>query len=260
LGTGEQRGRLDGMENKRTPSVLTWVLVLGIGGFLAGFVGPMILQPESNQGPLVGIFITGPLGALLGLVVGLIARFLPITNGTRSAAMWTLCATLVLVTLFYCLPEPERQGALIDGGIAKCESPASLIDAGIADWEKRVAQVTWSQARSGWQVEARRTVETTPGVVLTLDAQRQNLIRKHRKPWNSGRIDTEGWKPATESRRYFVDYNGSDCASYTSPTPLLYERFGQGSNVWPPNDLPGVLDLPTLEIAPVRYARLENEK
>lgn len=43
---------------------------LGFIGFAAGFFGPMILAPEANQGPMLGIFITGPLGALLGAVGG----------------------------------------------------------------------------------------------------------------------------------------------------------------------------------------------
>jgi hypothetical protein len=39
--------------------------------FTAGFVGPMLLAPGANQGPMLGIFITGPIGALVGLVWGL---------------------------------------------------------------------------------------------------------------------------------------------------------------------------------------------
>jgi hypothetical protein len=46
--------------------------VLGSIGFAAGFFGPMIFAPQANQGPLLGIFITGPLGALLGAVLGLV--------------------------------------------------------------------------------------------------------------------------------------------------------------------------------------------
>jgi hypothetical protein len=42
----------------------------GVIGFTAGFVGPMIFAPSSNQGPLLGIFITGPLGLVLGAVGG----------------------------------------------------------------------------------------------------------------------------------------------------------------------------------------------
>jgi len=46
--------------------------LLGGIGFVAGYVGPIVFMPESNQGPLLGIFITGPLGFLIGLVAGAI--------------------------------------------------------------------------------------------------------------------------------------------------------------------------------------------
>lgn len=49
-----------------------WALLLGAIGFVAGYVGPMVVTPEANQGPLLGIFITGPGGALVGAVVGLV--------------------------------------------------------------------------------------------------------------------------------------------------------------------------------------------
>ena len=49
--------------------------VLGAIGFAAGFFGPMVFAPGANQGPLLGIFITGPAGFAVGLVYG-IARTL----------------------------------------------------------------------------------------------------------------------------------------------------------------------------------------
>ena len=51
-------------------SVLLGALVVGGIGFSAGFFGPILLAPGANQGPLLGIFITGPLGFLLGAVGG----------------------------------------------------------------------------------------------------------------------------------------------------------------------------------------------
>ena len=44
--------------------------LLGAIGFAGGFFGPMLLTPESNEGPMLGIFITGPGGALLGAIAG----------------------------------------------------------------------------------------------------------------------------------------------------------------------------------------------
>ena len=52
--------------------VVRWAFVVGGFGFVAGFFGPMILTPGANQGPLLGLFITGPLGFLLGAIGGAI--------------------------------------------------------------------------------------------------------------------------------------------------------------------------------------------
>jgi len=62
---------------RRTPDSLvscamTGALVLGAIGFCGGFFGPMIFVPEANQGPMLGIFITGPLGFAAGAVGGFI--------------------------------------------------------------------------------------------------------------------------------------------------------------------------------------------
>lgn len=54
----------------RGSSALRWGLYCGALGFVLGFGGPIILTPQANQGPLLGIFITGPLGLVLGLIAG----------------------------------------------------------------------------------------------------------------------------------------------------------------------------------------------
>lgn len=60
-----------------SPGNLVWRMfrmgfIVGGVGFALGFFGPILLQPEANQGPLLGIFITGPGGFLLGCAYGLI--------------------------------------------------------------------------------------------------------------------------------------------------------------------------------------------
>jgi len=56
-------------------SILLGAAVIGGIGFSAGFFGPILFTPGANQGPLLGIFITGPLGFILGGVGGAIYWF-----------------------------------------------------------------------------------------------------------------------------------------------------------------------------------------
>ncbi|HSJ08109.1 MAG TPA: hypothetical protein VK936_15495 [Longimicrobiales bacterium] len=50
--------------------IVAWSACVGFLAFSAGFFGPIILAPGANQGPLLGIFITGPLGIVAGFATG----------------------------------------------------------------------------------------------------------------------------------------------------------------------------------------------
>jgi hypothetical protein len=46
--------------------------IVGVVSFLIGFAGPLIFTPDSNTGPMLGFFVTGPLGAIVGAVCGVV--------------------------------------------------------------------------------------------------------------------------------------------------------------------------------------------
>jgi hypothetical protein len=73
--------------------------MLGVTGFVLGFFAPIQFQPGANQGPLLGIFITGPGGVLLGALIGgalEIAR----PDWPMRLRFWTLNAANVAWGLF----------------------------------------------------------------------------------------------------------------------------------------------------------------
>jgi hypothetical protein len=73
IGAGRLVWRSAGSENRGiVMHVVRGALLVGGIGFTAGFFGPMILTPGANQGPLLGLLITGPLGFLLGALGGLV--------------------------------------------------------------------------------------------------------------------------------------------------------------------------------------------
>ena len=59
-------------------------LLLGSIGFVVGFLGPMLIAvlvgSEANLGPLWGIFILAPGGAILGFLVGAFVGYKKIRN------------------------------------------------------------------------------------------------------------------------------------------------------------------------------------
>jgi hypothetical protein len=44
--------------------------LVGMAGFVIGFLGPLLVMPRANLGPLLGILITGPLAFVLGALGG----------------------------------------------------------------------------------------------------------------------------------------------------------------------------------------------
>ncbi len=56
-------------------SVLLGAIATGGVFFVAGFFGPMLFAPGSNQGPLLGLLLTGPLGFVLGAIGGAVYWF-----------------------------------------------------------------------------------------------------------------------------------------------------------------------------------------
>lgn len=54
----------------RHENPLGFGLFIGSIAFFAGFIGPMLLAPDANQGPLLGILYTGPIGTVVGVLWG----------------------------------------------------------------------------------------------------------------------------------------------------------------------------------------------
>jgi hypothetical protein len=230
-----------------------WALTMGAVGGAAGFFGPMILSPEANQGPLLGILITGPGGALAGLVLGFIFRFLPFTDSVRTQALVFFCTLLGAGTLWFSLPEPVERVSVIDGTIERCRTPAALMPQAIADWERRVAQYRASTPRANWRDDTTRMLRETPGVVVDINVARRNAVIEHRKPWNSGDLAARGWKKVAATRRYF---GGGSCESYPQGRQVLLAVTSGGSSGWPPDRLPMFLGVLELGPVPSEYLKL----
>ena len=160
---------------------------MGAVGGAAGFLGPIFLNPDANQGPLLGLFITGPGGALAGAVLGFLFRVLPFSDLMRTQALMLCCMAFGVGTLWFALPEPGITGRVIDATIERCRPAGELLPARIAHWEERIAAVSYAAPRDHWRDDTERMLRETPGVVVELAVARSNAILEHRRPWDRGR-------------------------------------------------------------------------
>jgi hypothetical protein len=245
------------------PAILTWVLVLGAVGLFVGFLAPLVLAPEANTGPLIGIFITGPSGALAGFVLGVAFHFAPVSNTARRRACGAAAAIACAATLYRCLPEPAVHGYVIDARIESCARPAAQLRAAVDTWEQAVARVTWAKPAANWKEAATRNVERDPGVVLQVRIQRKSAILRHRTPWDRNRVTAGSWLPVDELKPYYAMDEGGSCEPYLARASALYWPAvdpdldpTKSAEPWPPADTLGFLQLQALGPVPPEYARL----
>jgi hypothetical protein len=225
------------------------VALRGTVGFAAGFIGPIALNPSANQGPLLGIFITGPGGAVLGAVLGALLGWL---GASRATVLKTLCGIAALgavVVLFFCLPEPTFRGNVVELEVTGCSSPTALKEDAFAYWEKRLAAAHWAPARPGWKEAFEEQIASDPGVVLTVRIKRVVGLYENRKPWNAGTFSPgKAW---WVQERYFM--RGVSCAEQTGRT-VVYAARGEESKGWPADKLSNFLNLQVLQPATAQQA------
>jgi hypothetical protein len=238
-----------------------WPLFLGGAGFAAGFFGPMIFVPEANQGPLVGILISGPAGVVLGLAFLGICQLI----GVPARLQWRiLIGTAVmgcLVVLLVVQPQPALRGYVMDLEVESCATPIDEEAKVIDFWSKRVASVTWVAARPGWQQAMRQTLRDAPGVVLEVAVPKQFSVWENRKPWNRGTLfATDGRNAPEESA--FYDSTGR-CADFPVGQAFrAFEKYDLNGPIrapkeWPPNELEEAMPVSPIVPVPARFDLLE---
>jgi hypothetical protein len=241
-------------QREPTPSILTWAVLLACVGFAAGFFGPMALNPEANQGPLVGILLTGPGGALAGAILGLISRISRLSRRYNHRFLLGCCLTYALATLFFCLPSPRDKGSIFEATVVECSSPAALKESAIAYWEKAIDTTRWERSRPNWKQDFDRMLGDADGVVLELELTWKGTVREHNLPWDKRATVLPRNAPTRSTQRFYARYAGNSCDKYPTDTRLLYLRAGQAQDAWPPFDLPNYLHMAVIEPVPGEYA------
>jgi hypothetical protein len=228
-----------------------WAGVLGLVGFLSGFIGPMVLS-DGNQGPMTGIFITGPGGAMLGAVLGAIARLAGTNPRTSSRLLLAAAVALALATIYVCIPEARHAGDVVAGEIRSCVPAANLKARAIA--RLTALEATRPQKSStAWGAKFDEALAANPGVVVALHVRSVRRVFEGQAAWNKGALQPRPWHAVDADISYFVP--DSACGDFPSGTEaLLVVRGIRG--VWPPYGIAELLDMQLAEPLPANWSSL----
>ena len=233
---------------------LRTLMLFALTGFLSGFIGPMLLSPDSNLGPIIGILFSGPAGAVVGAGACLLERLFP--RIFTPGVVRSLAAVLALVTLYHCFPEPKALEREIDGEVIDCRPPQDLYAESLEKWKQALAGAPQARPLPDWQERAQRNVEGFDAVAVTLQIERSRIIFERRRPWERGQRFGGPWYQGTsEERTYFA--SASSCADWRARGRGLYWPVRENADepirpavIWPPVDAAGFLMLQELGLAP----------
>jgi len=235
--------------------VAIWAFTLGCTGLICGYFGPIILNPGANQGPLLGIFISGPISLFVGIFLGLVAGFASLKGKANVFALGVASLIVAAVTLSMGLPAPRYVGFVVDAEVRGCKQPRELTADRVAWWNKTQESKEWSR-RPGWKENLNRMINKDAGVVLDMWVYRERKLFEQRKPWNRGRIVATAWSEENKPKKFYTRFSGGSCSKYIDGARALYFPQWETSTVSPPDILPTFLGLHVLQDVPAEYRSL----
>jgi uncharacterized membrane protein YeaQ/YmgE (transglycosylase-associated protein family) len=238
--------------------VLRWTVVLGITGFLSGFIGPMILAPDANQGPLLGILITGPTGALFGSVLGVAAALGKVSPRSEARALAATVAIVAIVTLYFCVPSPRLRATVVDGEVRSCVPAGSLRDATV-DRLNRLAAARPVPEQVAWAEKFDEELAAKPGAVIDVHVYRDAQLYEKQARWNRGTVAALPWRDGEKDERYFASDPGSECPDYPLGSRSKFVVTGN-IGIWRPYGIAEMLDLKVAAPLPADYANLLDNR
>jgi hypothetical protein len=190
--------------------VLRAVIMGGVAG-ACGYLGPIYLDPRAAQGPLFGIFFSGPLGVLLGACLGLLFQRL---------------------TLVECGTGEERW------------------EAAAKRWSETALKNPRIRQRPNWIADLARLRRDDPGVVLSVRIWRAREMYFSKGHSGGGQWKAGPWNSAKYDGAYFARYAGNRCSEYPTGSRGMYWVHVEDEKEFPPANSPGFLSLFVMDRLP----------
>jgi hypothetical protein len=212
-------------------------------------------MPYANQGPLLGMFFTGPLGFCVGRAMGLLAKRFRWHPAVAALTLGLCCSFLGASIYASCEPDDRWIASLIDGTVMKCSPPIAFADEVLGQWKDSIAINPEKTVAKSWREDVRHTLASASGFVATFRIDRKRELYVGRKDSNYGATYASPWVPKRETVRYFVSADMCPTSDQTKRRVFLTnwpvwpdkERF-------PPDDAARLFSFSALQQVPSSYA------
>jgi len=223
-------------------SARRWTVVLGITGFVCGFVGPMGFAPESNQGPMLGIFITGPAAALLGAILGVVVGAMNVSAATAARLLAGAAVLVAATTIYFTIPEPHYYADAVEGEIRECATPERLRDDAVKRLNELAANHPPLPQPVAWGDAFDKALDDDHGVVLEVHLTRYRRLYRREARWNRGTLEAGPWVASDATATYYAIYGGPECDGYAAGTDAQFNVVSH-VGIWPPAGLAEMLNV-----------------
>jgi hypothetical protein len=249
-------------KNKSISQPLIWAIVLGLVGLISGILGPILFQPGANQGPLMGVFFTGPLGFIIGGILGALVSKYQLTQETHLFALGgaSLITFILILVVSVLVIEDRYLGVIIDAEILACETPDRPAKDRIVWWENRLNKYKDVTPPVGWKEKIDAKLNDAQGVVLEVQIYKKKIIFETRKPWNRGKkkIDLQSGD-SKKTKSFYSTLKGNSCSNYPIGNRAQYFENNRMAAGLPPLDVPAFLGLTKFTNIPLEFHQFAND-
>jgi hypothetical protein len=238
---------------------LIWAIVLGFVGLIFGYYGQdLLLAVPGNLGPLAGILVTGPMGLVLGVLLGGLSAHFRL-SARRNLILLAIAALVgSVVSLYGSLPAYRQKVWLVDAEIVNCEHVDQLLASKTKMWSE-VAARPHTNARPNWEQEVPDMFRAQPGAVLTIRIYQEAWIRELEWSWGGISQRVDDWQSVNETKQVFAAIADpvphSPCERFTVGERRFSAVTWEKSNSTPPEKVSRFLWLGVLQQVPPVFIR-----
>lgn len=255
-------------------TIVIWAITLGLVGLVSGSFLPGLFDANpGNMQFVVGIFITGPFGIFLGIVLAVLAQGLKVSPSRRRWFLFGVASLYSIGIVYLSVPYYTFSTYLVDGTVVACNDVQPLFQTRWDYWRKEHARVMRGEtdidranadlvrqrgADINWEQEVEMTTKERPGVVLTVQVLRKGAV--YEASWTTGHVSRRvEWEGINGKEEFFSEQYGSSCRGYVIGQQTYYQSRNEAWDRYPPRNLPAFLDLHVIKPVSDSYRSLFRE-